>query len=130
MKKSITYLLLSLCALVAFKLSAQQDPTYTLYNYNMNVINPAFAGSTESSLLTANFRSQWVGLQDSPETQSFSFSTPVGKRVGLGVSVVNSSVFVLNETDAYVDFSYRLSLSQTTDLFLGIKAGGSNKKVD
>lgn len=116
--------------LLSTGLCAQQDPTYTLYNYNMNVINPAFAGSTEKTQLTANFRSQWVGLEDSPETQSFSLSTSVGERVGLGISVVNSSVFVLGETDIYADFSYKLPLSRFTNLYLGIKAGGSNIKVD
>lgn len=130
MKKYILYTVFTFCALVAYKLRGQQDPTYTLYNYNMNVINPAFAGSTEGSLLTANFRSQWVGIQGGPETQSFSFSTPVGRSVGLGVSVVNSNVFVLGETDIYVDFSYKLPLSTSTNLYLGIKAGGSNIKVD
>ncbi len=108
----------------------QQDPTYTMYAYNMNVINPAFAGSVEGSQLTSNFRSQWVGVPDSPEVQSFSFATSVGERVGLGASVVNSSVFVLGETDIYLDFSYRLPLSRFTDLYLGIKAGGSSVNID
>ncbi|PZR20549.1 MAG: hypothetical protein DI539_10580, partial [Flavobacterium psychrophilum] len=28
--------------------NAQQDPHYTQYMYNMNVINPAYAGSKEN----------------------------------------------------------------------------------
>ena len=108
----------------------QQDPTFTLYNYNMNVINPAYAGTVEASQLTANFRSQWVGIQDAPEIQSFSFASRLGEKVGIGASVVNSTVFVLNETDIYLDFSYRLQISRYTNLYLGLKAGGSSVNID
>ncbi|AXG73580.1 type IX secretion system membrane protein PorP/SprF [Flavobacterium arcticum] len=38
-----------LIALLGFTdMSAQQDPHYTQYMYNMNVINPAYAGSKEN----------------------------------------------------------------------------------
>ena len=40
------YLIL-LTFLYAFSSNAQQDPQYTQYMYNMNVINPAYAGSSE-----------------------------------------------------------------------------------
>ena len=35
---------------------AQQDPQYTQYMYNMNVINPAYAGSSESVSIGALYR--------------------------------------------------------------------------
>lgn len=123
--KIITGLVLTIqCAI------GQQDPTFTLYNYNMNVINPAYAGTMEATQLTANFRSQWVGIEDAPEIQSFSFASRIGEKVGVGASVVNSTVFVLNETDIYLDFSYRLQMSRYTDLYLGLKAGGSSVNID
>ncbi|WP_417368348.1 type IX secretion system membrane protein PorP/SprF, partial [Flavobacterium beibuense] len=43
MKKIYLAALLALCGLA--DVSAQQDPHYTQYMYNMNVINPAYAGS-------------------------------------------------------------------------------------
>lgn len=41
-----TKLLYSLVAMTLFFMQsqAQQDGTFTLYNYNMNIINPAYAG--------------------------------------------------------------------------------------
>ncbi|MDO5981364.1 type IX secretion system membrane protein PorP/SprF [Flavivirga spongiicola] len=109
---------------------AQQDVTFTLYNYNMNIINPAYAGVGEKTEFTSNFRSQWIGLEDAPETQSFSLSIPMNEKVGLGASITNSSVYVLNETDVYIDFSYKLQLTETVDLFLGLKGGGSFIGID
>ncbi len=44
MKKRVLVILI---LLVAFKINAQQDPQYTQYMYNMNVINPAYAGSND-----------------------------------------------------------------------------------
>lgn len=46
----------------AFSASAQQLPNYTLYKYNLNIINPAYAGSTGFNQLSAHFRSQWSGI--------------------------------------------------------------------
>ncbi len=104
---------------------AQQDVTFTMYNYNMNIINPAYAGTGETLEFTSNFRTQWQGLDGAPKTQSFSLSSPTSEKVGLGLSITNSSVFVLNETDVFADFSYKLKLDETLELFLGLKAGGA-----
>jgi type IX secretion system PorP/SprF family membrane protein len=46
--------------------NAQQDPHYTQYMYNMNVINPAYAGSKESISGALLYRQQWVGLEQHP----------------------------------------------------------------
>jgi hypothetical protein len=46
MKKG--YLALALLSLFALEVEAQQDPHYTQYMYNMNVMNPAYAGSKET----------------------------------------------------------------------------------
>ncbi len=111
-------------------LYAQQEPNYSLYRYSMNIINPAYAGADGSTSLTANLRSQWVNVEDAPETQSFFFATPLGKRVGIGASVVNDKVFVENRTSFSIDFSYMLPMSEKTNLFLGLKAGGSTYDLD
>ena len=49
MRKSIlTILTIVFALLVSNKAEAQQDPNFTLYNFNMNIINPAFAGIKET----------------------------------------------------------------------------------
>ena len=68
--------------------SAQQDPQYTQYMYNMNVVNPAYAGSKEGLSLTALYRKQWSGLDGAPETFTFSAHAPFGDKVGLGLSAI------------------------------------------
>ena len=111
-------------------LYAQQEPNYTLYNHTMNVINPAYAGTDGSTSLTAHVRSNWVGVKDGAETQSFFFQKPMGKRVGLGLTVVNDQVFIEDLTSFNIDFSYQLPMSESTNLYLGLKAGGSTYNID
>ena len=129
-KHIIKYSLIALVLLVVNLTNAQQDPTYTLYQYNMNVINPAYAGINDYAELNINFRSQWVNIDGSPETQSMSLGIPMNDKVGLGLSVVNDNVFVLNETDLFIDFSYRVQLGSNTNLFMGLKAGGAFINID
>ncbi|NER17478.1 PorP/SprF family type IX secretion system membrane protein [Spongiivirga citrea] len=126
----ITRIYLLFLVLCSCKLSGQQDPHFTLYKYNMNIVNPAYVGSTGYTELNTGFRSQWVGVIGGPETQSFSLSTPISNDVGLGLSVVHDNVFVLDETHLYADFSYKLKLSESSNLFLGLKAGGSFLNID
>tara|TARA_R110002074_G_scaffold696_5_gene3852 strand:- start:3048 stop:3923 length:876 start_codon:yes stop_codon:yes gene_type:complete len=104
---------------------AQQDPQYTQYMYNMNVVNPAYAGSKETLSLTALYRKQWSGLDGAPETITFSGHSPVTDEVGLGLSVIKDELGPVKETNAYVDFSYTLQVGENLKLALGLKAGAT-----
>ena len=122
---------IKIVALLLFgTLYAQQQPNYALYRYTMNAINPAYAGADGMSSLTSNFRSQWIDVPDAPETQTFFFQTPLSDKVGIGLSIINDNVFVENATSFMVDFSYKLQLNETTNLFLGLMAGGNTYNID
>ena len=107
----------------AFQSNAQQDPQYTQYMYNMNVINPAYAGTTEGLAVGALYRSQWVGLDGAPKTMTFSIHSPVGEKVGLGLSLIADEIGPIKETNAYVDFSYTIPVGMETKLAFGLKGG-------
>ncbi len=107
------------------QLKAQQDPQYTQYMYNMNVINPAYAGSRENLSLGLLYRTQWAGFEGAPKTGTFFGHSPVGKNVGLGISVISDEIGPVGETNAYADFSYTLSLGGDHKLALGLKAGAT-----
>jgi type IX secretion system PorP/SprF family membrane protein len=109
--------------------TAQQDPHYTQYMYNMNVINPAYAGSKENLSFGLLYRKQWVEIEDAPTTFSLSGSLPVGKNVGVGLSLISDRIGPVEETNAYGDFSYTLKLTGEHKLAFGIKAGATFHKV-
>lgn len=121
--KSIYKIILPLLLFMVSKVSAQQDPNYTLYVYNMNLINPAYAGANETTDLGINIRSQWSNVKGAPETQSFIFGTPVGKNLGVGLSVISDKTFIEKQTSVAADFSYHLKITDRHDLYFGLKAG-------
>ena len=123
--KKIIYIIITLFCFSS-TLYAQQDPTYTFYRYHMNVINPAYAGSSQQSLLSLGVRSQWANVEGAPESQSAIFSSSLGKNVGLGVSVLNDKTFIEKQTWIGIDVSYQLRFSESSTLYLGIKGSGSS----
>jgi len=116
--------LIYLVFLFSFVIYSQQESYYSLYNYNMQVINPAYTGAEADLLFSFLNRSQWESLDDSPKTMAFSFSSKRKNNVGLGISVVSDKVFVERQTFAYADFSYLLNMGKTK-VFLGLKGGGN-----
>jgi type IX secretion system PorP/SprF family membrane protein len=108
---------------------AQQDPNYTQYMYNMSVVNPAYAGSKESLSGGLLYRKQWIEIEDAPSTGTFFLHSPVGKSVGLGLSVVSDKIGPVEENNVYGDFSYTLNLGGEHKLALGLKAGVTFQKI-
>ncbi|WP_234859125.1 PorP/SprF family type IX secretion system membrane protein [Aquimarina aquimarini] len=111
---------------------SQQDAQYTQYMYNTISINPAYAGSRGVLSIMGLHRSQWVGLDGAPRTQTLTLNTPIGgnERVGLGFSIVNDEIGPTDETYFDIDFSYTLPTSEKGKLSLGLKAGGHLLNVD
>ena len=106
--------------------SAQQDPQYTQYMYNMNVINPAYATGTQSMLdIGSLYRTQWVGAVGAPKTLTFFGHMPVNKKVEMGFSLISDDIVdgAKKENNFYADFAYVLQLNNIHRLSLGLKAG-------
>ena len=104
---------------------AQQDPQYTQYMYNMNILNPAYAGSKGVTSIGLLGRTQWVGVDGAPKTATLSINGPVGKNVGLGFSVIHDEIGPVKEDNLYADFSYTLNFSGEDKFAFGIKAGAT-----
>ena len=119
--KKLTYFLFVL----PFLGFAQQESYYSLYQFNMQVINPAYAGAEVPTMFSVLNRNQWATIDNAPKTTALAYSSYLKNNVSLGLSVVSDKVFVEQQTYAYVDFSYKLTMDDKTDLFLGIKAGGN-----
>jgi type IX secretion system PorP/SprF family membrane protein len=109
---------------------SQQESYYSLYQYNMNVVNPAFAGTQDGDLATLIDRNQWLGVEGAPRTLALSYSIPRDKNIGIGVSIVSDKVFIEQQTFAYLDVSYKLQVEEKTTVFLGLKVGGNFYKSD
>lgn len=110
---------------------AQQLPQFTQYMYNTISINPAYAGSRETLSIVGLHRSQWLGLEGGPTTQTLSIHTPLkNDRVGLGISFINDELGYENFTYLYGDFSYTIPVGTESKFAFGIKAGFTQYWLD
>lgn len=111
---------------------AQQEAQYTQYMYNTTSVNPAYAGSRNTLSITGLHRSQWVGINGAPETQTLNIHSPVGKRnrVGLGGSIIHEKIGPARETYFNIDYSYTIQTSKKSQLAFGLKAGGHLLNID
>lgn len=123
------YLTLAFALMIVLDGQAQQDPHYTQYMYNMNIMNPAYAGSKESLSVGLLYRAQWVEIEGAPKTGTLSIHSPVGKNVGLGLSAITDKIGPVEENNVYADFSYTLNLGGEHRLAFGIKGGATFHKV-
>ena len=127
---AIKYLLISFLALLVTPATlAQQDAQYTQYMYNTLSVNPGYAGSRGHMSITALHRSQWIGLEGAPKTQTVNIHTPLGYNgLGMGISVVNDQIGPTSETYFDLDISYTINVSDEARLSMGVK--GSAHMLD
>jgi type IX secretion system PorP/SprF family membrane protein len=105
---------------------AQQDPMYTHYMYNTQVINPAYAGSREALTVTGLLRAQWVAFDGSPLTQTVTLHTPlVTQNFGVGFAFSNDRIAQTYTTNGQIDFAFRFATGRHSQLALGLKGTAS-----
>lgn len=112
--------------------SAQQDPQYTQYMYNTQVINPAYVGSREALSFGLLGRTQWVNFEGAPKTGTFTVNSPIGVlgNMGLGLSIVHDELGPAVESNITIDYSYTINTSDTDKVSFGLKAGLDLLDVD
>ncbi|MFM1877499.1 MAG: hypothetical protein RLZZ241_365 [Bacteroidota bacterium] len=129
----VTNYILIVFGCFALQLHAQQDAQYTQYMYNTMSVNPAYAGSRGQLSMTSLYRSQWTGIEGSPQTFTLNLHSPIrNSSLGYGVSIVNDNIGngVVQETYMDAVLSYTLNLNQDAKLSFGLKAGGNFLSLD
>lgn len=126
-------ILLGVLLLICGTVVAQQDAQYTQYMFNTMTVNPAYAGSRGQLSIAALYRSQWVGLEGAPKTQTLNIQSPIrNSKLGYGVSIVNDQIGdgVVQETYFDAIISYTIDVSAEGKLSFGLKAGGNLLNLD
>ena len=114
MKKAQKILLFLTVTLFGEVLNAQSTD-FIFYDQLKNINNPAAVGEEKGHTISLNLRSQWM--------QSLN-------RIGLAGSVVSDKVFLQRQTAFFADFSYSLPLTESSTIYLGLKAGGNLYYLD
>lgn len=124
--------ILVLLLLGTFSSNAQQDPQYTQYMYNTQVVNPAYAGSRDVLSFGLLGRTQWVNFEGAPKTATFTVNSPIGSldNMGLGLTIVHDQIGPSVESNITVDYAYRINTSENGKVSFGLKAGLDILDVD
>lgn len=126
--KKLHFLITVLFSIVSY---SQQDAQFTQYMYNTININPAYAGSRGAMSIFALHRTQWVGLDGAPTTNTASINTPIANsNLGLGVSIVNDEIGPTVENTISADLSYTIPTSEHFKLSFGMKATANIFNLD
>ncbi|POY37777.1 hypothetical protein C3K47_04390 [Solitalea longa] len=113
-------------------LFAQTDAQFSQYMFNGIYINPAYAGYKEQLNMHMFFRSQWTGgLEGNPETFTFALDAIANNNnVGLAVNIVGDRVGAESSLAGYLNYAYRLKVSETGRLAFGLGLGIAQYAID
>lgn len=109
---------------------AQQDPQFSQYFLNQAAYNPAYTGLDKSLSATAQFRSQWVGIDGHPVSQNIAVHSPVPVlHGGLGIVLLNEQAGALRNTAVTLNYSY-IFKTKAGDFSFGVSGGAAQVNVD
>ena len=130
LKKVIASMLLFM--LISNYSIAQQDPQFSLNMFNHFMVNPGFAGSSESIEASAVIREQWIGFSGNPKTTGFSIHTPFkpfGISSGIGLNIIDDKIGFYNDISFNLSYAYKKPIGNG-NLGIGINIGLLNKTID
>jgi type IX secretion system PorP/SprF family membrane protein len=128
MRTKILFFALMITGFVSY---AQQDAQYTHYMYNTINVNPAYAGSRGVLSIFGLHRTQWVGLDGAPVTNSASVNSPIANtNLGVGLSFVDDRIGPTTEDVISVDLSYSIQTSEDYKLSFGVKGSANLFNLD
>ncbi|UJH69084.1 type IX secretion system membrane protein PorP/SprF [Allomuricauda sp. SCSIO 65647] len=96
-------------------------PQHSQYNAdNPFLISPVYAGIGDHIKVRLNGLTQWVGIEDAPDTQTAAADARIGDRSGLGMFLYNDSNGYTKQRGARVSFAHHLTLDRYEDEFLSL----------
>lgn len=119
------YLFVSVLILIGFGtiVKAQQLPLYTQYMLNDFYLNPAIAGSKDYTPIVLGVHKQWVGIENSPTTQTISGHTRLsGNNVGVGGVIFNDTFGPERHTGLQATYAYHFHIDRENSIGLGLAA--------
>ena len=91
----------------------QQDPLFTQYLYNMQLVNPAYAGSREALTVSSLSRMQWIGIEGRPISQTLNVNAPLfSENLGIGFAYSYDKVAVTQISSAQLDLAVRFPVGR------------------
>ena len=118
MKKSLIPILL---LLVCYYGKSQELTIPQLSQYiadNPFIMSPTYAGVGDHIKVRLNGLTQWVGIEDAPDTQTLAADARIGNKSGIGMLLYNDSNGETKQRGSRVSFAHHLILDRYDDEFI------------
>jgi type IX secretion system PorP/SprF family membrane protein len=116
---------------LATGIRAQQDPMYTMYQWNIMAVNPGYAAHAHRMSFTALSRMQWVGVDGAPNTQNLVMRAPLKNHpLGVGGSIIRDRIGPMSTISLKGDLAYRFRSGPNSRMALGLNAGMTTYQAD
>ncbi|WP_462249255.1 PorP/SprF family type IX secretion system membrane protein [Ekhidna sp.] len=120
MRRLIIFTFSCLVAILGF---SQLDPLYSQYQFNQQMINPAYTGIYSGMSATLISRVQWLGVDGAPTTNTLlGQSTFKEGAIGIGGMVVDDRLGVNQNMEGIVSLSYNIRFNDSK-LAMGMQGG-------
>ncbi|MET1258548.1 type IX secretion system membrane protein PorP/SprF [Flagellimonas sp. DF-77] len=121
--------------LLAASVNAQELTIPQLSQYiadNPFLMSPTYAGVGDHIKVRLNGLTQWVGIEDAPDTQTLAADARIGNRSGIGMLLYNDSNGETKQRGSRVSFAHHLTLDRYEDEFLsfGISYNFNQFRID
>ncbi len=109
---------------------AQQDIQFTQYMFNKIYYNPGVTGSGSAICVNAFHRSQWVGFEGAPTSQSVNINAPINKlHGGLALRIANDQIGFFQNINFGLNYGYQFKNIMGGTLGLGIGVDVYNSAI-
>ena len=105
---------------IAATTHAQQEGQYTQFMYNKTLINAGYTGARRVHSVYAIYRNQWMGFKGNPQSYLASYDGPIGKKLGVGLNLVNQELGVTKNQYANMMMSYGVIQTDQMSFRIGI----------
>lgn len=125
--KNLTQILLIVILFLNISLVYGQDPVLSQFYSSPLLLNPAFAGNTNSPRLAINYRNQWPLISQAYRTYAISYDQFFNTfNSGIGASILTDDAGngLYKTTKVGAVYSYRLKIGKNTFIKTGLEFGG------
>ena len=109
---------------------SQQVPVYLMQDLVRPTVNPAYTGLDEVYDLVVLNRQQWVGFGGAPKSTFVGANVPLrNQKAGVGIALQQQSSGPLTQSGVFVNYSYTINTSETSNLSFGLRGGFNNYRI-
>ncbi|NMM49274.1 PorP/SprF family type IX secretion system membrane protein [Marinigracilibium pacificum] len=117
-------------SLPSFEAAAQRVPAWSNFYMNPYMVNPAMGGIYGRGVVSANYKRQWVKVNEAPAIANIAVQLPFENRVTFGMNIYNKKYSLFSNTSVNMSMGYTVPFERDHYVSFGLGAGANFNSVD